>query len=186
MSPAFIGVLYLENGCNIFSTGQSTTILNIIKIGLSKTTCHLLIICRTVNIRVSLKQNLCKTISMAETFFPLCSLRMEYIMPSPLGEGGLIFTSVHAKVCQISQNISHLFMLDWFDIWSEALSGWVLVCLPFTGLSYVYFLFPDTETSCPMDTFSLCFFYYLNERIWNKCQKRHNPILFWIYLHWTH
>ena len=55
------------------------------------------------------------------------------------------------SVCTIYENLSvsqfltkrfvGLCTLNWFDIWSEALLGWVVLCPPFSSPSNVYFLF---------------------------------------------
>ena len=68
-------------------------------------------------------------------------------MPPPWGDGASSFTSVrlfvHSSV-NCYQSLLDLCMLDWFDIWSEAISVGVLPCLHFLGLTFIYLLFADT------------------------------------------
>ena len=65
-------------------------------------------------------------------------------MPPHLGNGYIKFypcVAIHMYVClhvcssiNFCQRFLSLCLLDWFDIWSEALSGWVALCLTFRSI----------------------------------------------------
>ena len=61
-------------------------------------------------------------------------------MPLPQLEVALRYTLVGMFI-NVCQRFIGLVYVDWYDFWSEALSGWVVPCLWFSGPSYAYFLF---------------------------------------------
>ena len=56
--------------------------------------------------------------------------------------GALCLTLVCMAI-NFYQRFLKLCVLDWFKIWSEELSGWVVICLLFSGMTCVYFLFAE-------------------------------------------
>ena len=69
--------------------------------------------------------------------------------------GNLLFMSIplFLYACQFSSRFLGLFMSDWLNICSLALSGWVESFLP-SGPSYVYFLFAKTLIDFHVEKFS--------------------------------
>ena len=86
-------------------------------------------------------------------FHVLCPDWPVVFMPQPLGDSALSFTHFCLSIClpfptffNFLQRFLALCIMDWFDIWSEELSGWVVPFFAFQvcDLSNVYFLFAET------------------------------------------
>ena len=81
----------------------------------------------------------------------ICRLPFDfkYFYAPPLGGEGIQFYPCLLVRKIFCQRFLDLCMLDWFDIWSKALSGLVVLCLSFSGPWYVYFLFARTLIEIP-------------------------------------
>ena len=103
------------------------------------------------------------------TCYCLFCLVVSIIMPSSLGDGALSFTLVHPYICtsiNFCQRLLGLLLLDWFDITSQALSGWVVMCHPFSGLSSL----------SQWHIFSMLIWYYL---FCNTIPCKTWPLFYW-------
>ena len=77
-------------------------------------------------------------------------------MTPPLAEVGIMFFPC-LSICKyvnpsvFCQWFLSLSVLSWFHIWSEAFYGWVVLFLPFSCSSHIYWLFAMSGASVPFE-----------------------------------